>query len=274
MDTSGPGRTQWSTAVQAMFDDQHDGAKWNNLYNGPDDRLEKHMFRLRRDLAVEWALQCTSGDAYVLDLGCGSGPFLELLAPHRSCVGVDASLDLLSHARERLAFKNLQAELYRSDCRSTGFDDDTFDFVSCLGVISYVADYGPVLAEISRILKPGGTAIVTTRSSRRPVFCDPIAIVKQAIKRCLNLSRDTAPTPGRFLDPVAVERDLSEAGLAVLRFIGIGFGPFKLAGHKIYSDAGDIRVNDWLMEQFAQASWQGPARYLADINFWICQKPA
>jgi len=95
----------------------------------------------------------------VLDLGCGNGFVLQLLAKtHPSCHfwGVDFSEDLLSIARDR----NLpDVNFSRGDARRLSFVDEQFDLVyteRCLINILDPTEQIAGLREIARVLKPGG----------------------------------------------------------------------------------------------------------------------
>ena len=97
----------------------------------------------------------------VLDIGTGTGRTLELLAPRVSAgLGVDASRAMLALARARLAKSSLahctvrQADMYRLPL-SGGYD-----VVVLQMVLHYAEDPAAALAEVARVLAPGGRLIV------------------------------------------------------------------------------------------------------------------
>lgn len=100
----------------------------------------------------------------ILDVGCGTGPVLEMLRERGAVVtGVDPSIKMLELARKRLGE---DADLHQArlsqdpDVRSLPFPDDTFDdAVACL-VLHYLKDWSAPLAEIQRVLVPGGRLIL------------------------------------------------------------------------------------------------------------------
>src|SRR5260370_25436688 len=55
------------------------------------------------------------------------------------------------------------------DMERLPFPDDTFDAVVCLGVIEYLAADDRALREIWRVLRPGGTAVISTPSAISPL---------------------------------------------------------------------------------------------------------
>ena len=106
---------------------------------------------------------CPSSDAgRLLDIGTGTGRVLELLAPRISQgVGVDASKAMLALARSRLARAGLThcsvrlADMYRLPLAEASFDVAVMQMV-----LHYAEDPPGVLAEVARVLRPGGRLIV------------------------------------------------------------------------------------------------------------------
>ena len=91
-------------------------------------------------------------DGRVLDLGCGTGHSFSALAP-RETVGVDLSAEALA-GQER--------ETHVADMRALPFADASFASVLSVQSIEHVPDPERVLAEVVRVLVPGGTAIFVT----------------------------------------------------------------------------------------------------------------
>ncbi|MGW5160762.1 class I SAM-dependent methyltransferase [Nonomuraea wenchangensis] len=96
----------------------------------------------------------------ILDAGCGAGPLFAALRDRGAVVtGVDASAGMLELARRRLG---ADADLRVVDLAGPlPFPDDTFDDVVASLVLHYLEDWGPTLAEIRRVLKPGGRLLVS-----------------------------------------------------------------------------------------------------------------
>jgi 2-polyprenyl-3-methyl-5-hydroxy-6-metoxy-1,4-benzoquinol methylase len=106
--------------------------------------------------------------AAVVDLGCGEGG--NLFALHRSLqrdtiryIGVDLNRPALRTAVNRAAYRRYaNIEFHCGDVRSSGLPAASADVVLCSEVIEHLHDPSQLLAEIRRILAPGGTAVVTT----------------------------------------------------------------------------------------------------------------
>lgn len=100
-----------------------------------------------------------AGYERVLDLGCGPGQWLPVLARcNRRVIGVDVSPAMLKVAMEA-ALPIPGVKLVRSRAESLCFGPGTFDAVLCYGVLMYT-EYENVLEEISRVLKPGGRLVI------------------------------------------------------------------------------------------------------------------
>src|SRR5271170_6551298 len=96
----------------------------------------------------------------VLDAGCGSAPVLAALRDRGAIVtGFDSSPGMLEQARQRLGD---DADLHEATLGCPlPFPDGAFDDVIAALVLHYLEDWGPALAELRRVLKPGGRLIVS-----------------------------------------------------------------------------------------------------------------
>ncbi|MBS7542273.1 class I SAM-dependent methyltransferase [Ancylobacter oerskovii] len=98
----------------------------------------------------------------VLDVACGEGYGAAFLARHAGrVVGVDLDAQAVAHAARRYAgIGNLGFEA--GDVGALPFPDHSFDAVVSFETVEHVADPRRALAELRRVLKPGGTLIVST----------------------------------------------------------------------------------------------------------------
>jgi len=121
--------------------------------------------RLRRLLAP-------AGDERALDVGTGAGAFAIALAPLvREVVAVDVVPELLEEARKRVP---ANVELVAADATSLPFDAGSFDLVSCARTFHHVPRPELVLAEMNRVLRPGGTMLVVDQLAS----VDPLAAIE------------------------------------------------------------------------------------------------
>jgi SAM-dependent methyltransferase len=96
----------------------------------------------------------------ILDAGCGSGPLYAALRDRGATVtGIDSSAEMLQLAWQRLG---ADAVLHRADLRSPlPFPDGSFDDVIASLVLHYLEDWATPLAELRRVLTPGGRLIAS-----------------------------------------------------------------------------------------------------------------
>ncbi|PYQ47210.1 MAG: SAM-dependent methyltransferase [Acidobacteria bacterium] len=103
------------------------------------------------------------GSGSVLDVGCGTAEITERLAtkyPKATFVGVDLEEQHLERARKLCAKFGSRIRFQVGDALALPFDDAQFDLVVCRHLIQAVPDAPKVLAEIRRVLRPGGRAHV------------------------------------------------------------------------------------------------------------------
>jgi len=125
---------------------------------GDWDERRRELFGPRADLHA--LLGLFDRDWIVGDLGCGTGSLTEVLAPFvRSVIGVDRSGAMLEAGRERLD-SHENVELRPGELESLPMDDDTLDVAIMYLVLHYVVEPGDVLAEVARVLRPGGRLLV------------------------------------------------------------------------------------------------------------------
>jgi ubiquinone/menaquinone biosynthesis C-methylase UbiE len=103
---------------------------------------------------------------HVLDVGCGPGflaaDMLPEVAPGGTVVGVDISASMLAMARDRLARAVIdgRASFVEGDATALPFDSNQFDAVASTQVIEYLDEPAAGIAEIYRVLRPGGRVVL------------------------------------------------------------------------------------------------------------------
>jgi SAM-dependent methyltransferase len=93
-----------------------------------------------------------------LDVGCGNGAFTEMvvdLCAPVSVEGIDPSEAQLAYARARPASR--LAQFHQGNAMALSFSDDTFDVAVMPLVIFFVPDPAVGVAEMARVVRPGGT---------------------------------------------------------------------------------------------------------------------
>jgi SAM-dependent methyltransferase len=97
----------------------------------------------------------------VLDVGCGNGYVLARYALHGALVhGIDITPTAVQLCRQRFHYDGLEGDFREADAEHLPFADDHFDCVCSMGVLHHVPNPANAVAEIHRVLKPGGRLIV------------------------------------------------------------------------------------------------------------------
>jgi SAM-dependent methyltransferase len=119
------------------------------------ERLMGRWSRLAGDVFLDWL--DSPANARWLDVGCGNGAFTETLIARCApieVVGVDPSEGQLAFARTRPGARS--AEFRIGDAQALPFGDDRFDIAVMALVITFVSDPGKAVAEMARVVRPGG----------------------------------------------------------------------------------------------------------------------
>lgn len=134
------------------------------IYPEKCQTAEDYVLYLKHMFAYEYAKGVIKPNAKVLEIGCGTGYGTAMLADRKDLqiTGLDVDASVVEFANK----------LYQSDnCHYMAFDgsrlpfqDEEFDAVFSFQVIEHVVDDESFLKEMSRVLKPGGHAIVVTPS--------------------------------------------------------------------------------------------------------------
>ncbi|MFF9979061.1 class I SAM-dependent methyltransferase [Streptomyces erythrochromogenes] len=158
-----------------------------------------------------------TGTTRVLDLGCGDGLLLELLArtPGRELAGVDLSSHSLALARSRPALS--EATLEQGRAQELPFPDGGFDACVSHMALMLMSEIEQVAAEVARVLSPGGVLACVVGGG---------AVGGEAYERFLTLLRHTveeAPAAQR-IPALGDRRTRSREGLDEV--LGpVGFAP-------------------------------------------------
>jgi ubiquinone/menaquinone biosynthesis C-methylase UbiE len=105
-----------------------------------------------------WICQQVSGE--VLEVAVGTGLNLEHYPPQVRVTGIELSPDMLAVARRRANDLGRQDTLRVGDAEALEFPSATFDTVVCTFSLCGIPDYRQALAEMARVLRPGGVLLL------------------------------------------------------------------------------------------------------------------
>jgi len=123
------------------------------------DRLWGRAFGDREHAVIE-SLNLRPGQR-VLEVGVGTGISLDAYPPYVHVVGIDPSLDMLEHAKNKIRENGwTHVELSQGDALNLEAPDNSFDVVSAFHVITVVPDPVRMMSEMYRVCKPGGRIVI------------------------------------------------------------------------------------------------------------------
>lgn len=151
-----------------------------SLATGDSQKLQK-ILRSEPDPAFKRRAQIVfeniglKNSQRVLDVGCGRGFYLKGL----SCLwmdlrlyGIDSNSQYLKTAKHFIGEKSTQ--LIKADATRLPFKNNFFDRIIASEILEHLKDDQKAIAEIDRVLKPGGKAIITVPNRNYPPFWDPL----------------------------------------------------------------------------------------------------
>lgn len=160
-------------------------AGWAKIY----DKVYQGM--LERPQRESVAAACACGPD-ILEIGVGTGLTLPYFTPDSRVVAVDLSLDMLKMAARKVENQGLGhvLGLMVMDACRLGFRAECFDAVTAQFVITLVPDPEQALAEMDRVLKPGGEIIIASRLVDDSDFAAPLWRAVAPLAKAVGWSAD------------------------------------------------------------------------------------
>jgi ubiquinone/menaquinone biosynthesis C-methylase UbiE len=206
----------------------------------------------------------------VLDVACGTG-LVTFAAARRVAlggghvVGVDISGGMIGAAQRRAVARDLAGVSFqRMDAEFPGFPDESFDVVLCSLGLMYFPDPSRSLAEMRRVLKPGGRLVVAVWGERQRCGWSAVFPIVDG-----EVNSDVCPLFFRLGQPETLARTLGEAGFN-------NVDVHRIASTLDYDDAdaacdamfvaGPVALA-WSRFD-AQAKERARSRYLDSIGAW------
>jgi ubiquinone/menaquinone biosynthesis C-methylase UbiE len=155
-----------------------------------------------------------------IDLGCGPSGIIELLCdrvgPDGSVVGVDRDPALVALARALVHERGLtNVEIMEADARRTGLPVSSFDLVHARTLLINVPDPDSVVAEMARLVKPGGWVVGMEPDGAGRVYHPPNPVMDRLHEIFTAIYRQDGADPfiGRRLPELFREAGLTDVGV-------------------------------------------------------------
>jgi SAM-dependent methyltransferase len=205
--------------------------------SGEWDRLREEAYGRALNQTALLALLPSSW--VVADLGCGTGSLAMALAPYVArVVGVDQSAAMLKAARSRTADRG-NVDLRKGSLEALPIEDAACDAALLVLALSYVPEPASVVAEMARIVKPGGRAVVldllrhdqeefrlAMRQERLGFEAANLVSMMESAGFTGAVGRELLPEPGAK-GPALILTTAERAGRARLRAVSVKEGERK-----------------------------------------------
>jgi 2-polyprenyl-6-hydroxyphenyl methylase / 3-demethylubiquinone-9 3-methyltransferase len=168
-------------------------------------------------------------DKATLDVGCGGGFLAEEFA-RLGChvTGIDPSGPSLDTARAHAAASGLSIDYRTGVGEALPFPDHSFEIVYCCDVLEHVTDLERVIAEIARMLTPGGVFFYDTINR---TFLSKLFAIKLAQEwRATRFAPQHLHDWDQFIKPTELQALLSSHGLAPQEVVGLSLNVRPIAG--------------------------------------------
>lgn len=258
-----------------------------------NDNIEKEIERLRGQALWGWDKESRNLSWFglvdgmsILELGSGPGFVTEqliVLCPnsHITCVEIDP--DLIRPAEQYLQSKGLESRytIIQGDLAKMDIPDDTFDFAVARFVFQHLRDPRAALAEICRVLKPGGKLVINDIDIGLGEIVEPNNPDAEAIEARLHESRSERggnPRIGRQLWRLMAATGYANMDLEVVPVHTDSMGieaifpdEWDPGAFKPALDLGAITKADVeILHEAHQAFQASPDKYALFVSLMVC----
>lgn len=229
---------------------------WSDVYHASDTYSRIYQERQQRTLDFIDSLNLPP-DARILEAGCGAGHLSIELARRgfRRIDAIDSSSGMVGRAEENATRAGVAGTITfnHADVYALPHPDHSFDLVVALGVLPWLTDPFRAVKELSRIVRPGGAAVISTDNLHRLTFLiDPrfspwLMPFRKAAKTALTgigiLRSDSSLVKNYRHSIREFDRWLAVTQLTIVRRSTIGFGPFTFFGKELLSGTASVHLH-------------------------------
>lgn len=253
-------------AVRRHFDRHSED--WESVYGEQDIHSRNIQLRRERVLGYVDRLALPEGSV-ALDLGCGAGLVcVDLLKRGYRVIGADVAGSMVEMAKRHCIDAGFasRADIRIGNAEALEFEDGTFDLIIGMGLIEYLTWDRWALQEMLRVLKPGGSLIVTVPNRVRiSELVHPLRLMRRGIRKLWKKflrkvnragvsrrgSSSSKPFERNLYWPGKLDRTLRRLGCEIVASGSHGFGPFPILRR---SNRWTLRVNA-LLQKAAGSGW-------------------
>jgi SAM-dependent methyltransferase len=210
------------------------GVEFDRRLGHPEAVSRFHFERVTKRL-LEWIEP--GPEHAVLDVGCGAGYFLHLIRRRYEAAGWEPRLAGVDISRAQLPYlvrRTQQEEVsdalaVRGNAERLPFADASFDLVTCSEVLEHIRTPSRALREMHRVLKPGGTLLLSTpsRTAERGwnIVLAPAVVVVKLVNRGRRHGQEGHSTYDVPWRPRELAASVRGAGLEIREFRRTGVMP-------------------------------------------------
>jgi ubiquinone/menaquinone biosynthesis C-methylase UbiE len=256
LDTSSPA-TVPQAPLQASVDDHFAtrATYWRDIYER--STVDGLSYAKRRATTLRWIEQLgLPTTARILDIGSGAGLTSVDFAERGFEVTATDTVSAMTEATNRLASERGVADRVRTllaDAHKLPFEDGAFDVVIAMGVLPWLHTPEQAMAEMARVLSPGGYALISVDNlfrlpdlldpRRNPIMLTLVRWLGDALRRTGVRRSPRRNGLSRRDAPGTVETYLARLGLTEIRRTTIGFGPITFWNHPIVPEGAAVRLH-------------------------------
>lgn len=211
----------------------------------------------RRATALNWIddLGLPQGES-VLEIGCGAGSTSVALAERGYDVTAsDAVPAMIRLTEQRARGRDVAGRINTrlADAHALPFTSDSYSLVVALGVLPWLYSPELAVAEMARVLRPGGFLLVNVDNVFRlhywldvrlnPALAPVRDFVRASMSRIGVIREPNGRIPIRLESPRRFDARLARAGFEKIRGTTLGFGPFTFWNRPIFPDEVGIQLH-------------------------------